>query len=57
MYVKLKSGRLEFSRVTAILVFSSFDLRETILVGPGAVARFAGKPNHFVFHRNSFLKK
>lgn len=39
MYVKLKSGRLEFSRVTAILAFSSFDLRETILVGPGAVAR------------------
>lgn len=57
MYVKLKSGRLVVSRVTAILVFSSFDLRETILVGPGAVARFAGKPNHFVFHRNSFLKK
>lgn len=39
MYVKLKSGRLEFFWVIVILVFSLFDLREIIFVGFGVVVR------------------
>lgn len=57
MYVKLKSGRLEFFWVIVILVFSLFDLREIIFVGFGVVVRFVGKFIYFVFYWNSFLKK